>query len=80
MGVRLQGIPEEIQVGDIIETELGVGVVTHITPPVRTRDDALFEIDLGKKWIGAQRVRAIVAHRPEYPHRAEPEMHWDEHE
>jgi hypothetical protein len=80
MNMQLHGIPEEVRVGDQVETELGVGLVTRITSPVRERDQAKLEIDLGRKWLNVDQVRSIVRH-PSEPHlRAEPEMHWDEHE
>jgi len=80
MDVRLHGIPEEIRVGDMVETEVGVGVVTRVSEPVREHDKAKLEIELGHKWLNVDQVRSIVHHMPAFPARTEPDMHWDEHE
>lgn len=80
MNPRLHGIPEEICEGDVVETALGVGVVTRIAKPVRDRDQAKLEIDLGRKWLNVDQVQSIVRPHAEYALRAEPDMHWDEHE
>jgi hypothetical protein len=80
MATKLHGIQEEIKVGDVVETVMGVGVVTRISNPVRERDEAIFEIDLGHKWLHVDQVRSIVRHKEQHPTREEPEPHWDEHE
>jgi hypothetical protein len=75
MGVELHGIPHEIREGDIVETAVGVGVVTRISGPVEEGRRAMLEIDLGRKWLNIDEVRAILRHQGE-----EPEPGWDEHE
>ena len=80
MVVEMHGMQEEIKLGDIVETVIGVGVVTRISNPVRERDQAMLEIDLGHKWLNIDQVRAIVRHKEQHPTRDEPEPHWDEHE
>ncbi len=80
MNPKLHGIPEEIRVGDKVETALGVGRVTRISKPVRDRDQAKLEVDLGHKWLNVEDVRSIVRHGEEGVRRREPDMHWDEHE
>ena len=80
MEVRLHGMQEEIKVGDTVETALGVGVVTRIVAPVRERDQAMLEIEMGRKWMNVDQVRAVVRHKATYPEREAPEPHWDEHE
>ncbi len=80
MDAALHGLPEEVKVGDTVETALGVGVVVRVSPPVRQSDQAMLQIDLGKKWLNVGPVRSIVRH-PELHHlRQEPEAGWDEHE
>ncbi|GAB4256226.1 MAG: hypothetical protein Kow00129_16840 [Thermoleophilia bacterium] len=80
MSVRLHGIQDEIKIGDIVETTMGVGEVIRISEPVREIDQAMLEIDLGKKWLNVDQVRSIVKKSPRYPTREEPEADWDEHE
>lgn len=57
MDAELHGIPEEIRVGDIVETAAGVGVVTRISRPVEDDRRAMLEIDLGRKWLNVGEVR-----------------------
>lgn len=80
MVVTLHGMLEEIRVGDVVETTMGVGVVKRISDPVRDRDQAMLEIDLGHKWLNVDQVRSILRHEEQHPTREEPEPHWDEHE
>ena len=80
MNPRLHGIPEEIKVGDVVETPQGVGVVTRISKPVRDRDQAKLEVDLGHKWLNVDQVSSILRPHMEYALREGPEMHWDEHD
>jgi hypothetical protein len=80
MEVRLHGMQEEIRVGDTVDTHLGVGVVTRIAGPVRERDQAMLEIEMGRKWLNVDQVRAIIRHKETHPSRQEPEPHWDEHD
>jgi hypothetical protein len=75
MATELHGIPEEITVGDVVETVIGVGVVTRVSKPVQVDHRAMLEIDLGRKWLSVDRVRSILRHKGE-----EPGPGWDEHE
>ena len=79
MKVELHGIPEEIVMGDVIQTVHGVGTVTAISKPTSDRDKAMIEVDLGTKWIHVEEVDAIIT-RVHGERRRSPEMRWDEHE
>jgi hypothetical protein len=80
MSTELHGIPEEIRVGDAVETSLGVGRVTAISKLARKGIKPMVQIDLGRKWLDVDQVRSILRHPPEPTERSEPEMHWDEHD
>jgi hypothetical protein len=77
MKIRLHGVPEEIMIGDLIQTIHGVGTVTAISKPTGDRDRAMLEVDLGRKWINVAEVDAIVV-RSKGERRRSPEMRWDE--
>jgi hypothetical protein len=77
MRVELHGIPEEIMIGDTIQTVHGVGTVTAISRPTSDRSKAMLEVDLGKKWMNVNEVDAIIIHT-EGERRRSPEMRWDE--
>ncbi|MCL5942882.1 MAG: hypothetical protein M1325_05095 [Actinobacteria bacterium] len=79
MKVKLHGIPEEIRIGDLIQTIHGVGTVTAISKPTSDRERAMVEVDLGRKWMSLEDVSAIII-RAEGERRRSPEMRWDEHE
>lgn len=77
MKVQLHGVPEEIMIGDLIQTIHGVGTVTAISKPTNERERAMVEVDLGRKWINVAEVDAIVV-RAKGERRRSPDMHWDE--
>ncbi|MCZ7662415.1 MAG: hypothetical protein M5U22_05520 [Thermoleophilia bacterium] len=79
MKVQLHGIPEEIRIGDLVQTIHGVGTVTAISKPTSDRDRAMLEVDLGHKWMSTDEVDAIII-KAEGERRRSPEMHWDERE
>lgn len=77
MKIQLHGVPEEIRIGDLIQTLHGVGTVTAISKPTSDRERAMLEVDLGRKWINVAEVDAIVV-RAHGERRRSPEMRWDE--
>jgi hypothetical protein len=77
MKIKLHGVPEEIMIGDLIQTIHGVGTVTAISKPTSDRERAMLEVDLGRKWINMAEVDAIVV-RSKGERRKSPEMRWDE--
>ena len=77
MKIKLHGVPEEIVIGDLIQTIHGVGTVTAISKPTGERERAMLEVDLGRKWINLGEVDAIVV-RAKGERRRSPEMRWDE--
>lgn len=79
MKVRLYGVPEEIFVGDLVQTDHGTGTVTAISEPTSESERAMVEVDLGRKWMHVSEVRAIVV-RSKGERRRSPEMRWDEME
>jgi len=77
MAVESHSVQEEIRVGDVVQTTIGVGVVTHLSKPVREGEPPMLEVDLGHKWVDISQVRSILRHQGERP---EPQWRWDEHE
>lgn len=77
MAIDLHGIPEEIRIGDLVQTMHGVGTVTSIAKPTSEREKAMVEVDLGKKWMHVEEIDAIVI-RVKGERRRSPEMRWDE--
>lgn len=77
MASELHGIPEEIRIGDLVQTIHGVGTVTSIAKPTSEREKAMVEVDLGKKWMHVEEIDAIVI-RVKGERRRSPEMRWDE--
>jgi hypothetical protein len=77
MKVQLHGVPEEIMIGDLIQTIHGVGTVSAISKPTSERERAMLEVDLGRKWINVSEVEAIVV-RAKGERRRSPDMRWDE--
>lgn len=80
MSTELHGIPEEIQVGDAVETSLGIGRVTAISRLARKGVQPMVQIDLGQKWLNVDQVRAIIRHPEEAHTRSGPDPAWDEHD
>jgi hypothetical protein len=77
MAAEAHSVQEEIHVGDIVDTVMGMGVVTHISGPVREGDYPLVEVDLGHKWMSLDQVRSIRRREGDEP---EPRLQWDEHD
>jgi hypothetical protein len=80
MSTELHGLPEEIRVGDAVETSLGLGTVTAISKLARRDVQPMVQIDLGRKWLNVDQVRSIIRHPQEGGRRSGPEFHWDEHD
>lgn len=80
MATELHGIPEEVRLGDTVETCLGVGTVVAISKLARKGAEPMLQVELGRKWLNLDQVRSIVRHSAEPDYRSEPEMGWDEHE
>jgi hypothetical protein len=76
MAASVHAVKGEIQVGDVVETVLGEGVVTHISKPFREEDPPAIEVDLGRKWLRMDQVRAF-RHQGDQP---QVQWHWDEHD
>ena len=77
MAAGLRSIQEEIRVGDVVQTVMGVGVITRISNPAREGDYPMLEVDLGQKWLNIDQVRSILRHKGDQP---EPHLQWDEHD
>jgi hypothetical protein len=80
MSTEMHGIPEEIRVGDAVETSLGVGQVTAISRLARKGIRPMVQVDLGRKWLDIDQIRGILQHPAAPSERTEPDMHWDEHD